>query len=78
MAGINSLNLISEYYSSSSENESEENKDHKQICESLSIPESIISWKGVPYHEEVVDDPLDHKGKIRTFKHERGNWATYS
>lgn len=76
MLGINSLKLISEYYSSSSEDEEEKSKDHKQIHESLCVPQSIISWKGVPHHEEVVDNPLDHEGKIRTFKHERGNWAT--
>ncbi|XP_032680824.1 U6 snRNA phosphodiesterase isoform X2 [Odontomachus brunneus] len=42
----------------------------------LALPESILSWKGVAHHEEVIDDPLDHDGRIRSFKHERGNWAT--
>ncbi|KAH8292979.1 hypothetical protein KR054_002169 [Drosophila jambulina] len=27
--------------------------------------------------EDVVDDPALHGGRIRTFKHERGNWASY-
>ncbi|BFF89302.1 U6 snRNA phosphodiesterase [Drosophila madeirensis] len=27
--------------------------------------------------DEVVDDPALHGGRIRSFKHERGNWATY-
>ncbi|XP_017074203.2 U6 snRNA phosphodiesterase [Drosophila eugracilis] len=27
--------------------------------------------------EDVVDDPALHGGRIRSFKHERGNWATY-
>ncbi|KAH8385960.1 hypothetical protein KR200_008893 [Drosophila serrata] len=27
--------------------------------------------------DDVVDDPALHGGRIRTFKHERGNWATY-
>lgn len=42
----------------------------------LALPASILSWKGVTYNEEVVDDPLDHDGRTRSFKHERGNWAT--
>lgn len=24
-----------------------------------------------------MDDPSKHEGRIRSFKHERGNWATY-
>lgn len=35
-----------------------------------------MSWKGVPHHEEVYDDPSQHDGRVRSFKHERGNWAT--
>eukprot|EP00099_Drosophila_melanogaster_P022436 NP_649911.1 uncharacterized protein Dmel_CG16790, isoform A [Drosophila melanogaster] len=27
--------------------------------------------------EDVVDDPAEHGGRMRSFKHERGNWATY-
>ncbi|XP_068917572.1 U6 snRNA phosphodiesterase 1 [Tenebrio molitor] len=27
--------------------------------------------------EEVIDDPSSHEGRIRSFPHERGNWATY-
>lgn len=27
--------------------------------------------------EEVLDDPNRHEGRLRSFKHERGNWATY-
>jgi len=42
----------------------------------LALPASILSWKGVTNHEEMIDDPLDHDGRIRSFKHERGNWAT--
>jgi hypothetical protein len=42
----------------------------------LPLPESILSWKGVVHHEEVIDNPLKHNGRIRTFKHERGNWAS--
>jgi len=45
------------------------------ICR-LALPASILSWKGVAYNEEVIDNPLDHDGRVRSFKHERGNWAT--
>ncbi|KAL6261179.1 hypothetical protein P5V15_008703 [Pogonomyrmex californicus] len=48
----------------------------KKMIKLLALPDSISSWKGVSYHEEVVDDPLGHDGRIRSFKHERGNWAT--
>uniref|UniRef100_A0A8D0L4S6 U6 snRNA phosphodiesterase n=1 Tax=Sphenodon punctatus TaxID=8508 RepID=A0A8D0L4S6_SPHPU len=27
--------------------------------------------------EEVIDDSTKHGGRLRTFPHERGNWATY-
>ncbi|KAI8129505.1 U6 snRNA phosphodiesterase [Lucilia cuprina] len=27
--------------------------------------------------DDVSDDPSKHDGRIRSFKHERGNWATY-
>lgn len=27
--------------------------------------------------DDVTDDSLKHDGRIRSFKHERGNWATY-
>ncbi|XP_071872784.1 U6 snRNA phosphodiesterase 1 isoform X2 [Bombus fervidus] len=42
----------------------------------LPLPRSITAWKGVPHHEEVDDNPLQHEGRVRSFKHERGNWAT--
>lgn len=29
------------------------------------------------HEDEVIDDPSKHDGRIRSFKHERGNWATY-
>ncbi|XP_017483767.1 PREDICTED: U6 snRNA phosphodiesterase isoform X1 [Rhagoletis zephyria] len=27
--------------------------------------------------EDHLDDPAEHDGRVRSFKHERGNWATY-
>ncbi|XP_014478153.1 PREDICTED: U6 snRNA phosphodiesterase [Dinoponera quadriceps] len=72
MAG---LRLIRTY---SSDTDEDEDKEKKNIAKKnkLALPESILSWKGVLHHEEVTDDPLDHDGRIRSFKHERGNWAT--
>lgn len=46
------------------------------INDRLALPESILSWQGVPHHEETIDDPLNHDGRVRSFKHERGNWPT--
>lgn len=28
-------------------------------------------------HEVPVDDPSKHDGRVRSFQHERGNWATF-
>ncbi|KYM86741.1 UPF0406 protein C16orf57 like protein [Atta colombica] len=71
------LHLIQTYSSDSDEDEHDETKkdDHK-IVNKLTLPASILSWKGVTSNEEVIDDPLDHDGRIRSFKHERGNWTT--
>ncbi|EFN75454.1 U6 snRNA phosphodiesterase [Harpegnathos saltator] len=75
MAG---LHLIQTYTSDSDEDRQEEEKkeDTAKIINKLALPESILSWKGVTHHEEIIDDPLNHDGRIRSFKHERGNWAT--
>ncbi|XP_077276994.1 U6 snRNA phosphodiesterase 1 isoform X1 [Temnothorax americanus] len=74
MAG---LDLIQTYSSDSDEDQHDEKgKDDHKIVNKLVLPESILSWKGVTYNEDVVDDPLDHDGRTRSFKHERGNWAT--
>ncbi|XP_017103463.2 U6 snRNA phosphodiesterase 1 isoform X1 [Drosophila bipectinata] len=42
----------------------------------LPTAETLLGCKK-PKPEEVVDDPAQHGGRIRSFKHERGNWATY-
>lgn len=75
MAG---LDLIKTYSSDSDEDkhEEEEISSNDKIVNRLAVPTSILSWKGVIYHEEIIDDPLNHDGRQRSFKHERGNWAT--
>ncbi|XP_011502232.1 PREDICTED: U6 snRNA phosphodiesterase [Ceratosolen solmsi marchali] len=76
------LNLIQEYLSDTDEEIENSNNENKKLFKDkninikLPLPESILSWKGVTYNEEVIDDPLKHDGRIRSFKHERGNWAT--
>ncbi|KAH0953468.1 hypothetical protein HN011_008585 [Eciton burchellii] len=72
MAG---LHLI-QTYSSSDSDEERDDKDNKEMPNKLALPESILSWQGVSYDEQVMDDPLNHDGRTRSFKHERGNWAT--
>ncbi|KAK0087983.1 hypothetical protein PV325_013532 [Microctonus aethiopoides] len=48
----------------------------------LPLPESIASWMNEKYHEDVISMIPDenqadkHEGRTRSFKHERGNWAT--
>lgn len=40
----------------------------------LPVP-SIISEKSV--NDSYADEPEKHKGRLRSFPHERGNWSTY-
>ncbi|XP_076762282.1 U6 snRNA phosphodiesterase 1 [Xylocopa sonorina] len=74
---MSGLDLLSTYTSDSEDDEiNDNNKIQTIIYHRLPIPGSILAWKGVPHHEEVHDDPSQHEGKARSFKHERGNWAT--
>lgn len=74
MAG---LHLIKTYSSDSDENNCDEEKEKDaKIVNKLALPASILSLKGAAHHEEVTDNPSNHAGRIRGFKHERGNWAT--
>lgn len=40
------------------------------------MPQSIISRKGL-LDDKPIDNPSEHEGRLRSFAHERGNWATY-
>lgn len=76
---MSGLGLISTYTSDSEEDEvTKDSFDNKseEVSKRLPLPGSIATWKGVPHHEEVDDDPSEHDGRVRSFKHERGNWAT--
>ena len=37
------------------------------------MPTGVLEMFGDEGHR---DDPADHQGRVRTFAHERGNWAT--
>ncbi|XP_020299579.1 U6 snRNA phosphodiesterase [Pseudomyrmex gracilis] len=73
MAG---LHLIQTYSSDSEDEEDSEKDKTNNDINKLALPASISTWKGVAHHDEIIDDPLSHDGRIRSFKHERGNWAT--
>ncbi|XP_033206692.1 U6 snRNA phosphodiesterase isoform X1 [Bombus vosnesenskii] len=73
---MSGLDLLSTYASDSEEDEINDNSKSEENSKRLPLPRSITAWKGVPHHEEVDDNPLQHEGRVRSFKHERGNWAT--
>ncbi|XP_065371899.1 U6 snRNA phosphodiesterase 1 [Calliphora vicina] len=77
-------------YSSSSESEDEKSKevDNSTIINELPktqtnrilLPQAsslLGKHKLKSNDDDVTDDPSKHDGRIRSFKHERGNWATY-
>jgi hypothetical protein len=41
----------------------------------LPLPSALNSM--FPASEDQLDNPEEHDGRIRSFAHERGNWATY-
>ncbi|XP_053255323.1 U6 snRNA phosphodiesterase 1 isoform X1 [Podarcis raffonei] len=44
----------------------------------LPVPDSVLSmFRDQEEAETVVDDSSKHGGRLRTFPHERGNWATH-
>ncbi|CAK9828185.1 U6 snRNA phosphodiesterase 1 [Anthophora retusa] len=73
---MSALNLLSTYLSDSEDEEVNDNNKSNENSKRLPLPGSIVAWEGVPHHEDVHDDPSQHEGRLRSFKHERGNWAT--
>jgi len=45
-------------------------------CRKLPVPDNILSMFGDQDKSCVQDDPAVHEGRIRSFAHERGNWAS--
>ncbi|XP_053948065.1 U6 snRNA phosphodiesterase 1 [Anastrepha ludens] len=54
---------------------------NERLALKRSLPDalSLLGGKRAPPAsiETHMDDPTDHAGRVRSFKHERGNWATY-
>ncbi|KAG1653225.1 U6 snRNA phosphodiesterase [Nymphon striatum] len=83
----NSLGFLAQSYDSSSEEENDsrfltENKDDvlnnsyiKTKKSQLPVPDKIKSM--FENAEENIEDASKHDGRIRSFPHVRGNWATY-
>ncbi|XP_037821000.1 U6 snRNA phosphodiesterase isoform X2 [Lucilia sericata] len=79
-------------YSSSSESEDEnqlESEESNELTKSEANKLPVANRKLLPQattllgkrklksnDDDVTDDPSKHDGRIRSFKHERGNWAT--
>ncbi|XP_017057644.1 U6 snRNA phosphodiesterase [Drosophila ficusphila] len=73
--------------SSSSASEDEESAENTQaptlsILKRPALPTAAAllgpkKQKPDEFEDDVIDDPSLHGGRIRSFKHERGNWATY-
>lgn len=59
--------------------ESEEGENVKRLCggyRKLPVPPALLNDDKPK--EEHFDDPNLHDGRLRSFPHERGNWATYA
>ena len=52
-------------------------KDRTQNKSDIPLPASINQMFIEEEEEEVHDDPTLHEGRIRSFSHEKNNWATY-
>ncbi|XP_050301754.1 U6 snRNA phosphodiesterase 1 [Anthonomus grandis grandis] len=88
MASKNSLSLLHEYGGDSSEDEvsgprvstkrtfreDEENPHSGPQFKRLPVPSICSNASKEP---ECIDDPSLHDGRVRSFPHERGNWATF-
>ncbi|RVE41831.1 hypothetical protein evm_013515 [Chilo suppressalis] len=71
---MSALSAITEYGSSSDDSNSEDNEPFIKKAK-LYVP----SLSGVPTVSTEIhsDDPQDHDGRIRSFPHVRGNWASF-
>lgn len=60
--------MLVDYSSSSSENEEETPTNKVKLPLTLEVKSN---------NDDNVEDPTQHDGRIRSVKHERGNWATF-
>jgi len=58
---------------SSSEDEAVNKKEEKSKRKVLPIPKDIINI----YRSNTKEKDANHQGKVRTFAHKKGNWATH-
>ncbi|CAD6227730.1 GSCOCG00006185001-RA-CDS [Cotesia congregata] len=82
MAGFR---LIQNYLSSDSDEDCDnEVFDSKPVADNqsnnnknLPLPNNLLSWTDNKIEQSIIEDnPEKHDGRVRNFKHERGNWAT--
>lgn len=73
---MSALNLLCDYGSDDTSDESD--KDNSIPLKKPKLPTPNLSGVStVVLSEEHIDDPSLHNGRIRTFSHVRGNWATF-
>ncbi|CAG9793877.1 unnamed protein product [Diatraea saccharalis] len=70
-----SLSIIKEYGSSTEESDCEENSKPVPKKTKLNLPN--LSNVPVVTSELYLDEPESHNGRIRSFPHVRGNWASF-
>ncbi|CAB1323339.1 unnamed protein product [Coregonus sp. 'balchen'] len=58
----------------SEEHKAREDDDSKSR---LPVPGSVLDMFTEEDEDPPTEDSMQHGGRIRSFKHERGNWATY-
>ncbi|XP_045462546.1 U6 snRNA phosphodiesterase [Harmonia axyridis] len=79
--GTNALQLLVQYGNDGESSEedvpgpnvSTKRRFKEENPKRLPLPDCIKKIDGPTW----VDDPSKHQGRIRSFKHERGNWATF-
>ncbi|VEN52357.1 unnamed protein product [Callosobruchus maculatus] len=54
---------------------SDSERHHNKKDKMLPLPHM---FKESSSHDQHIDDPTVHGGRIRTFGHVRGNWASYA
>lgn len=53
------------------------NREQDDSKSRLPVPGSVLDMFTEEDEDPLTDDSMQHGGRIRSFKHERGNWATY-
>ncbi|XP_024235003.1 U6 snRNA phosphodiesterase isoform X3 [Oncorhynchus tshawytscha] len=53
------------------------NREEDDSKSRLPVPGSVLDMFTEENEDPLTDDSMQHGGRIRSFKHERGNWATY-